>query len=142
MVYGGIIAIFTAIWIYRTAIEAKTGNAVLWVAGSFVMYLALQMLIIYCNATIVEIFDRDISVEYDNAGGLNARDHSDTAGLQSGPFGTFIGVMFELATFIIPFFVVAIVRLKLMLKQPLSFPNLFGGIGSMFAAIGASFKNK
>lgn len=140
MIFGGLIAILTAIWIYRTAIEGKTGNIFFWVAGSFVVYLTLQVLMIYLNMTIVEIFDGDVSTEYDNAGGLNARDNSDTAGLQSGPGGTIIGIIFELLPFVVPFLAIALIRLKLMLKQPLSVSGLFGGLKEMFIAIGKNFK--
>ncbi len=142
MTIGGIIAIFIAMWIYRTALEAKTGNAIYWVIASFVTYLILQILMIKFNATIIEIFDGDVSAEYDSAGGLNARDNSDTAGLQSGTGGSFIGVIFELITWVLPFLAIAIIRLKLMLKQPFSFGALFGGLSEMFTAIANSFKSK
>lgn len=142
MVFGGLISILIAIWIYRTAIEAKTGKALYWVAGSVVLYLALQTMMIYFNVMIIELFDSDLSSEYDNAGGLNARDDSDTAGLQTGPGGTFIGIIFELIPFIVPFFVIAAIRLMLMLKQPFSFMALFGGIKEMFISIKNSFKTE
>ena len=140
MVFGGLIAIFVAVWIYRTAIEAKTGNALYWVAGSFVVFLALQFTMIYFNALIIESFDTDINSEYDSAGGLNARDNSDTAGLQTGSGGTFIGVIFEILPFVVPVFVIAIIRQTLMLKQSFSFPTLFSGIKEMFVSIKDSFK--
>ena len=140
MTFGGIIAIFIAIWIYRTAVEHKTGNALYWVAGSFIVYLVVQYLIIIFNGAIIEGFDTDISSEYDNAGGLNNRDNSDTAGLQSGAGGSLIGITFELLTWIVPFFVVAIIRQLYMLKQSFSFMGLFGGIKEMFVSIKDSFK--
>jgi hypothetical protein len=140
MVFGGLISILIAIWIYRTAIEAKTGNAVLWVAGSVVVFLAMQMMMIYFNAAIIESFDGDVSSDYDNAGGLNSRDNSDTAGLQSGPGGTIIGIIFELIPLVVPFFVIALIRQLLMLKQPFAFAGLFGGIKEMFMGIKNSFK--
>lgn len=139
MTFGGIIAIFIAIWIYRTAIEHKTGNALYWVAGSFIVFLVVQFLAIQFNGMIIEIFDTDISSEYDTAGGLNAIDDSST-GLQTGTVGTFIGITFELLTWIIPFFVVAITRQLYMLKQSFSFMGLFGGIKEMFISIKDSFK--
>ena len=124
MTFGGIIAIFIAIWIYRTAIEHKTGNALYWVAASFIVYLFVQYLVIIFNGMIIEVFDTDISDEYDTAGGLNNRDNSDTAGLQAGAGGTLIGIVFELLTWIAPFFVVAIIRQLYMLKQSFSFMGL------------------
>ena len=140
MVFGGLIAILIAIWIYRTAIEEKTGNALFWVAGSFVVYLAIQITMIYFNVMIIETFDTDISAAYDSAGGLNARDNADTAGLQSGSGGTFIGIIFEILPFVVPFFAIAVIRLMLMLKQPFNFMALFGGIKEMFLSIKNSFK--
>lgn len=140
MIFGGLIAILIAIWIYRTAIEAKTGHAMYWVIGSFIVYLTVQVLMISFNAMIVEWFDGDVSPQYDSAGGLNARDNSDTAGLQTGTGGTLIGIIFELLPFIVPFFVIAVIRLQLMLKQPFSFGALFSGIKGVFAAILQNFK--
>ncbi len=140
MTFGGIIAIFIAIWVYRTALEHKTGNALYWVAGSFIVFLAVQFLAINLNGLIIETFDTDINSEYDSAGGLNARDNSDTAGLQSGSGGSVIGVAFELLTWIVPFFVVAIIRQLLMLKQSFNFMGLFSGLKEMFISIKNSFK--
>ena len=140
MVYSGIIAILIAIWIYRTAVDAKISHKFYWVAGSVIVFMLLKVIMIYFNATIIEIFDGDVSVEYDEAGGLNRRDNSDTAGLQSGPGGTLIGILFELSPAIIPFLGVAVLRLLVMLKQPFGFMALFGGLKEMFIAIGDSFK--
>lgn len=140
-VYGGLIAIFIAIWIYRTALQAKTGNTIKWVAGSFAIYLIVQILMIKLNGTIIEFFDSDISSTYDNSGGLNIRDNSDSAGLQVGSGGTFIGIIFETIPVIVPCLVIALIRQKLMLKQPLGFTTLFSGIKEMFVAIFNSFKN-
>lgn len=141
MIFGGLIDILTAIWIYRTVIDAKIGNTFYWVVGSFIVCLIVQVLMIYFNLFIIEAFDRDITVEYDTSGGLNARDNSDTAGLQSGPGGTFIGIIFELLPFVVPFLAVAFIRLKLILKQPFTFTELFGGLKETFVAIGKNFKN-
>ncbi len=140
MTFGGIIAIFIAIWVYRTALEHKTGNALYWVAGSFIVFLAVQFLAINLNGLIIETFDTDINSEYDSAGGLNARDNSDSAGLQSGSGGSVIGVIFELLTWILPFFVVAIIRQLWMLKQSFNFMGLFSGLKEMFISIKNSFK--
>ncbi|MDQ7091864.1 MAG: hypothetical protein Q9M50_14705 [Methylococcales bacterium] len=140
MVFGGIISILIAIWIFRTARDAKTGNTFYWVAGSVVLFLVVQTIMIYFNAMIIEIFDGDVSTEYDNAGGLNSRDNSDTAGLQSGTGGTLIGIIFELLPFMVSFFVIAVLRLLVMLKQPFGFMSLFGGIKETFVGIGDSFK--
>ncbi len=141
MTFGGIIAIFTAIWIYRTALEEKTGNAFYWVAGSFVVYLTLQVLMIYFNGMLVDFFEGDVTVEYDPTVGENVRYSTDTSGLQSGTIGSFIGVILELIVWVIPFLAIAVIRLKLMLKQPFSFGVLFGGITEMFTAIGKSFSS-
>lgn len=140
MTFGGIIAILVAIWVYRTALEHKTGNVFYWVAGSFVVFLLAQFLAIQFNGMIIEMFDTDTTAEYDTAGGLKARDNSDTAGLQSGTGGSLIGVIFELLTWILPFFVVAILRQLIMLKQSFSLMGLFDGLKEMFISIKNSFK--
>jgi hypothetical protein len=140
MVIGGLLAILIAIWVYRTALEAKTGNALFWVAGSFIVFLGIQITMIYFNVMIIETFDQDTSSSYDNAGGLNARDNADSAGLQSGPGGTLIGILFEFLPFIVPFFVVAILRQVVMLKQSFAFGTLFGGFKETLVSIKNSFK--
>lgn len=140
MILGGLISILIAIWIYRTAIEAKTGNAVMWVAGSVVVFFAMQMVMIYFNKAIIETFDGNVSSEYDSAGGLNTRNNSNTASLQSGGGGTFIGIIFELLPLVVPFFVIAVIRQLLLLKQSFSFMGLFSGIKEMFIGIKDSFK--
>jgi hypothetical protein len=140
MVFGGIISILIAIWIYRTAIQEKTGYALYWVAASVIIFLAVQALMIYINAAIIEGFAGDVNSTYDSAGGLNARDNSDTAGLQSGAGGTFIGILFEILPFIVPFFVIAVLRVKFMLKTNLTVASLFSGLKEMFISIKQSFK--
>jgi flagellar biosynthesis protein FlhB len=139
MTYGGIIAIFIAIWIYRTGVENKTGKVFYWVVGSFVVFLAGSLFATYFNGMIIEMFDTDISSEYDNAGGLNAIDDS-SSGIQSGAGGTMIGIIFELLTWVIPFFVIAVLRQLVMLKQSFNFMGLFSGIKEMFVSIKNSFK--
>jgi hypothetical protein len=140
MTIGGIIAIFIAIWIYRTAAEHKTGHGLYWVVGSFIVFLVMQFIMIKFNMVIIETFDTDINSDYDTAGGLNNRDNADTAGLQSGAGGTVIGIIFELLPWVVPFFVVAILRQLFMLKQSFSFMGLFEGLKPMFVSIKNSFK--
>lgn len=140
MVIGGLLAIFIAIWIFRTAVQEKTGNTLLWVAGSFVTFLAIQVTMIYFNVMIIEIFDGDVSSTYDSAGGLNARDNSDTAGLQTGTGGTLIGILFELLPFLVPFFIVAVLRQLVMLKQAFNLKELLSGTKSALMGIKDSFK--
>jgi len=140
MVIGGLLAIFIAIWVFRTAVQEKTGNTLLWVAGSFITFLGTQVAMIYFNVMIIEFFDGDVSATYDSAGGLNARDNSDTAGLQSGTGGTFIGILFELLPYIVPFVVVAVIRQVLMLKQAFNIKTLFNGTKAVLLGIKDSFK--
>jgi len=144
MVFGGLIAILIAVWIYQTDVQFEVKGKKLpklfWVAGSFILYMIMQFVMIEFNVMIIEIFDTDINSEYDNAGGLKARENDDTAGLQSGTGGTLIGIIFELLPFIVPFFVVAIIRQIIMLKQSFNFMGLFDGLKEMFISIKDSFK--
>jgi len=140
MTFGGIIAIFIAIWIYRTAQENKTGNGLYWVVGSFIVFLVVQFIMIKFNMIIIETFDTDISSDYDSAGGLKNREGADSAGLQSGAGGTLIGIIFEFLPWVVPFFIVAIVRQLVMLKQAFNFMGLFSGLKEMFSSIKDSFK--
>ncbi len=126
MVFGGLISILIAIWIYRTAVEEKLGNTFYWVVGSFAVYLTVQILMIYLNSVIIDMFDADLGGQYDS---------------ENNTANKAIGIKFELLPLIVPFFAVATIRLKLMLKQPYSFKGLFGGIKEMFQSIIQSFKS-
>lgn len=141
MIFGGIVCILVAIWIYRTAVEAKIPNPYYWVIASVAVYLAVQLGMIGVNAAIIDFFTTDVSSAYDSAGGLNARDNSDAAGLQTGKGGTFIGIIFELLPWVFPFLTVAILRVLFMLKTKITLTNLFSGIKEMFGSIIKSFKN-
>jgi len=140
MVFGGLIAIFIAIWVFKTAVQEKTGNTFLWVVASFVVFLAAQVSMIYFNSMIIEMFDGDISATYDSAGGLNARDNSDTAGLQTGTGGTLIGILFELIPYLVPFFLIAVIRQMVMLRQPFKAKELLNGSAAILVGIKNSFK--
>lgn len=144
MVFGGLICILLTIWIYRTAIKEKTGNAFYWVVGTFVTYLTGVLLMTYFNSFIIEIFDTDISIssEYDNAEavGLNSQDNSDSVSLQTGTGGTLIGITFELLTWFAPVVFIALLRQLVMLRQAFSLPTLFSGVKEMFVSIINSFK--
>ena len=137
MVFGGLIAIFIAIWIYRTALQEKTGNALLWVAGSFVVYLGVQLGMIYFNIMIIEIFDGDVNDAYDV---ISEQNNNDTAKLQSGAGGTLIGIIFEILPFSVPFLIISVIRLMVMLKKPFNVKELFCGTKATLMSIKNSFK--
>ncbi len=142
MVYGGLVSIILAIWIYQTGMEHKIKNTLFWVAGAVAIFLLMQTKMILFNAFIIESFDSDVGEHYDDIGGLNKRDNIDTAGLQSGGTGTVIGIFFEFLPLVVPFFVVAVLRQMIMLRESFSFGTLFSGLTGVFVSIKNSFKTE
>mgnify|MGYP000297037928 CR=1 FL=1 len=140
--FGGILTILIAIWVYRSSIQAKTGNALYWTAGAAVLFFIVQMLFYNVNIMIIDVFGgTDIGDEYDrDLLSIDSRE-GETA-LQEGFFGGVLGVLFELFPLLAAWFSVAFVRVKFMLKQDFNLSNLVGGIGETFSSIGNSFKTK
>ena len=141
--FGGVLAILIAIWIYRTAVQAKTGNILLWTAGAAILFFVVQVLFYNINIFIIDGFGSDVGGEY-------VRDLTDigdrvtssggTGGIQEGFFGTVLGVLFELFPLFMAWLTVAFIRTKYMLKQDLNIKNLVSGITDMFIGIKNSFK--
>ena len=49
--FGGVLAILIAIWVFRTTTQAKTGNVLLWTAGAAVLFFFVKIL--FYNIKIV-----------------------------------------------------------------------------------------
>ncbi len=138
--FGGVLAILIAIWVFRTALKAKTSNAILWTAGAVALFLAVQVLFINLNIFIIDGLGNDVGGEYD-------RDISDigarvTSGgdTKKGFLGTILNVLYELMPLVMGCLSVAFVRTKYMLKEELNLKNLTSGITDVFIGIKNSFK--
>ena len=141
--FGGVLAILIAIWIYRTAVQAKTGNILLWTAGAAILFFVVQVLFYNINIFIIDGFGSDVGGEYDRDLtdiGDRVTSSGGTGGIQEGFFGTVLGVLFELFPLFMAWLTVAFIRTKYMLKQDLNIKNLVSGITDMFIGIKNSFK--
>lgn len=138
--FGGLLTILVAIWIYRSAVQAKTGNVLYWTAGAAIMFFVVQILFYEFNIFILDTFDgSDIGGDYDR-NLTSIGDRKDSGGLQDGFFGTILGVVFEILPLVMAWLSVALVRTKFMLKESINFSNLVSGIKDMFIGIKNSFK--
>ena len=141
--FGGVLAILVAIWIYRTAVQAKVGNVLLWTAGAAILFFVVQVLFYNINIFIIDGFGSDVGGEYDRDLtdiGDRVTSSGGTGGIQEGFFGTVLGVLFELFPLFMAWLTVAFIRTKYMLKQDLNIKNLVSGITDMFIGIKNSFK--
>lgn len=136
---GALIMIFSILWVYQSAVRGKVSNPIIWVIGCVAVFFASQTLLIWGSVDILESLrggEADANYERDL---MSVGDRKNMGGFQ-GAKGTFISVFMELMPPMAGFFVIAVIRSKFMLKEPLSIGNLFGGLKEMFQSIKQSFK--
>ena len=141
--FGGVLTILIAIWIYRTTVQAKTGNVLLWTAGAAVLFIVVQLLFYNINIFIIDGFGNDVGGEYDRDLtdiGDRVTSSGGTGGIQEGFFGTVLGILFEIMPLFMGWLSVAFIRTKYILKQGLNITNLVSGIKDVFVGIMNSFK--
>ncbi|MCX7100665.1 MAG: hypothetical protein NTX38_04010 [Methylobacter sp.] len=136
---GGIIMIFVALWIYQSAMRAKTSNVMMWVAICVVAFFVVQLGFIDINLYILE------SIKSSEGGGDYERDLTTIGDRKNeGGFQGFGGVMLSLYLELMPSIVgvlaTALIRIKFITKEAISVNNLFGDISVMFQSIKQSFK--
>ncbi len=136
---GGIIMIFVALWIYQSAMRAKTSNVMMWVAICVVAFFVVQLGFIDINLYILE------SIKSSEGGGDYERDLTTIGDRKNeGGFQGFGGVMLSLYLELMPSIVgvlaAALIRIKFITKEAISVNNLFGDISVMFQSIKQSFK--
>jgi len=136
---GGIVMIFVALWIYQSAMRAKTSNVMMWVAIGAVVFFVVQLGFIDVNLYIMEAirggeggsdYERDLT---------SIGDRKNEGGFQ-GFGGILLSVYMELMPQIVGFLAAALIRIKFVTKEPLSINNLFSGLKEMFLSIKESFK--
>ena len=136
---GGIVMIFVALWIYQSAMRAKTGNVMMWVAIGAVVFFVVQLGFIDVNLYIMEAirggeggsdYERDLT---------SIGDRKNEGGFQ-GFGGVLLSVYMELMPQIVGFLAAALVRIKFITKEPITVGNLFSDIKEMFQSIKQSFK--
>ena len=134
---GAIFMIFVAIWIYQSAVKAKVENMLFWVIGSVITFFAIQALFVYSDVSLLESFRSSEGGEaYESVNGADRKNEGDFQGLG----GVVESLFFELFPQIAAFLVVAVLRTRFMLKEPLNVKNLFSGLKEMFIRIKDSFK--
>ena len=137
--FGGVLTILVAIWIYRTAVQAKTSKVVLWTAGAALLFVTVQVLFYNVNIFIIDGLSYDVGAEYDRDL-TDIGDRKDGGGIQDGFFGSVLGIIFELLPLFMAWLSVAFVRTKYLLKEELNVKNLVSGITDVFIGIKNSFK--
>jgi hypothetical protein len=136
---GAAIMIFSILWVYQSAMRAKVSNPIIWVIGCAVVFFASQALLIGGSVDVLESLrggEADANYERDL---LSVGDRKNIGGFQDAK-GTLVSVFMELMPPVAGFFIIAIIRNKFMLKEPLTIGNLFSGLKEMFQSIKQSFK--
>ena len=129
---AGIIILFVAVWMYQAAIQAKTGNAFLWVAIGCATFFVTQLLMVNFNVYLLEIIKDSPSgqgVDVDFSGEQVTHDS------RGGFSGFFLSVFLELFPVFIGVLAAGFVRTLFVLKIKPTPGNLFGGIKDMLAGI-------
>ncbi|GAW86299.1 conserved hypothetical protein [Bathymodiolus platifrons methanotrophic gill symbiont] len=142
--FGGVLAILIAIWVFRTAVQAKTGNVILWTAGAAILFFVVQMLFYNINIFIIDGFGNDVGGDYERDLtdiGDRITSSGGSGGIQEGFFGTVLGILFELLPLFMAWLTVAFIRTKYILKEEINVKNLTSGISGMFVDIKNSFKS-
>jgi len=137
--FGGVLAILIAIWVFRTTTKAKTSNVLLWTAGAAILFFVVQILFYNINIFIIDGLGSDVGGEYDRDL-TDIGDRKDGGGIQDGFFGSVLGVLFELLPLFMAWLSVAFIRTKYILKEDLNVKNLTSGLTDMFVGIKNSFK--
>jgi hypothetical protein len=136
---GGIVMIFVALWMYQSAMKAKTSNVMMWVAIGAVAFFAVQLAFIDINLYILEAirggeggsdYERDLT---------SIGDRKNEGGFQ-GFGGVLLSLYLELMPSIVGFLAAALIRVKFITKEPITIGNLFGDLKEMFQSIKDSFK--
>ena len=124
---GAMVMIFTAIWIYQSAMKAGISNVIVWVGGCMAVFLASQVLLIDANVYFLELFrggEGDANYERDLT---SIGDRKNEGGFQSGG-GVLASLFMELMPPIVGLTIIGLIRLKFIVKERIALTTLFGGI--------------
>jgi hypothetical protein len=135
---GGMMIILVSIWVYQSLMRAKKDNALMWVAVCAALFFGVQFLLVDVNIAIMEALKPDpegYERELTSVG-----DRKNEGGFQ-GFWGVLKSLFFELMPPVAGFVAVAFLKTLVILREPLTVSNLFGGIKEMFVSIKDSFKS-
>jgi hypothetical protein len=134
---GGMFMIFVAIWVYQSAARAKVQNMFYWVVGSVITFFVVQLLLVEFDIYLLEALrSSEGGAVYEGENGADRKNEGDFQGFG----GVLESLFFELMPQITGFLAVAVLRNRIMLKEPLTVTNLFSGIKELFVRIKNSFK--
>ena len=134
---SGMVMILVALWFYQSAVKAKVGNVLMWVAIGAIGFFALVWVLQSVNIYILEsLRASEGGAGYEAIQGADRKDPGDFLGFA----GVLKSLYFELSPSIISFVAIAFVRLKFITKENFSVANLFGGLKEMFQSMKQSFK--
>jgi hypothetical protein len=137
---SGIVMLLTVIWVYRTALKEKTENMMFWVAGAAAIFLGVVAVAYFLDVATLEAFRDSKSTPDYERDLLSVGDRKNEGGFE-GFGGVLLSTFFELMPAIAGFLVVAVLRVKFILKAAFTPANLFSGISETFSSIGGSFKS-
>jgi len=129
--------ILVAVWLYQSALKAKTSNLLMWVAAGTIAFFVVQFLLVDVNVYLLEsIRSSETGAGYEAVDGA---DRKNEGGFQ-GFGGVLESLFFELMPPFAGFLAAALIRVKFITKEAISVSTLFGGVKEMFAGIKQSFK--
>lgn len=134
---GGMIMILVAVWLYQSALKAKTSNLLMWVAVGSIAFFVVQLLMVEVNVNLLEsLRSSETGAGYEAVDGA---DRKNEGGFQ-GFGGVLESLFFELMPPFTGFLAAAFIRVKFITKEAIGITTLFGGLKEMFEGIKNSFK--
>jgi hypothetical protein len=129
--------VLVALWIYQSAMKAKTNNVMILVAGGAVLFFMMVFLFQYININILESFRAsEGGIAYEAVQGADRKNEGDFTGFA----GVLKSLYEELSPSVFSFVIIGFLRLKFITKEAFAIGNLFGGLNEMFQSIKESFK--
>ena len=128
---GAIAMIFSLVWIYQSAIKAKSDKTFMWVGICAAVFLASQVMLYDVNIYLADLFNgKDVSTEGYERDLTSVGDRKNQEGFQSTG-GAFLSYFLELMPPTVGFLILAVIRLQFITKAGFSIGNLFSGINEM-----------
>lgn len=129
---GGLITIFVAIWFFRTAVEYKKPNALMWAAIGAVLFFVVQYALVWMNVFYIDTgmnettsMDRAVSEVGDRV----------TSKSSSSFLKVLANIYYELFPILLGFLAAAVFRVFVITKEKISVQSLFSGLKEIFPKI-------
>lgn len=129
---GGIFTILVAIWFFKTAVEYKKSNAMLWAVIGAVLFFTVQYALVWMNVFYIDMgmgettsMDRALTDVGDRV----------TSKGSSSFLKILANIYYELFPIILGFLAAAAFRTLVITKEKITVQNLFSGIKEIFPKI-------